>query len=138
MAQIQGKDIVVKVREAGTTGAFLQMLCETTASIEMSRPETTTQTKTCGTLRSRGSLEWSVPVEGVVETDPDTGFVSYQQLLTWMTSDVDLEVEVADSNNDIFLSGDVFLSNLNLTAPTDGFASFTATLAGTGNPDVTP
>lgn len=137
---LNGNDVNFYAREDGTTGSFLKLVCETQTDLQYTRSQTETATK-CGIKRSKGPLGWTIPIAGIVKTDASASEVSYEQLQAWMVNGTDIEVKIESptgTGTDFYHSGTGFLQDLNLSLPSDGFASFTGTVAGTEEPDIIP
>ncbi len=139
MGQLQGKDINIYVRESGTTGSFLKLVCETSSGIDIATNTTTTVTK-CASYTSTSEPTVTLNVDGVVETSPTGSEISFEQLLSYIVNgtlvDVKYESPVS-SGTDFYVAGTAYLTALSLTAPAEGLASFTGTITITGTVDIT-
>lgn len=140
MAAIQGADVTLQLRESGTTGAYLNVVCETTSSLSGSANVTTTVTK-CSTDTAVSSPVYTFSVEGVAETSPTSGQVSLEQLLTWFNSNskVDIKYEDPESGGtNFFIQGEGYITEFGITSPAEGSVSFTASFQLTGAVDLIP
>jgi predicted secreted protein len=139
MAQVNGKDVKTKISiDAGVT--YLDLVCETSGGIEITSSPTTTATK-CGTKTAAGVPEWSIPIEGLVETVPAGTEISYEQLLAAIINGTALKVKILTpdpAGTDFYHQGDCVLTDLSLSLPADDYASFTGTLSGNSTLDITP
>ena len=82
MGPINGKDVSLKLRESGTTGSYLNLVCETSNIMDASANVTTTVTK-CSTLQAVAAPVYNFSVDAIVETAPSGSEVSYEQVLSW-------------------------------------------------------
>ena len=140
MAQIQGSSVTLQLRENGTTGAYLNVVCETTSSLSGSASVSTEVTK-CNTLTSVSAPTMTFSVEGIAETAPTAGQVSIEQLLSWFTSKSLLDIKYEDPEGtgvNFYVQGAGYITELGITSPSEGNVSFTASLQLTGAIDVTP
>ena len=140
MAQIQGSSVTMQLRENGSTGAYLNVVCETTSSLSGSASVSTEVTK-CNTLTSVASPTITFSVEGIAETSPTSDQVSINQLLGWFTAksllDIVYEDPEADGTN-FYVQGTGYMTEFGITSPSEGNVSFTASFQLTGSIDVTP
>jgi polyisoprenoid-binding protein YceI len=140
MAQIQGSSVTMQLRESGTTGGYLNVVCETTSSLSGSASVSTEVTK-CNTLTSVASPTVTFSVEGIAETSPDSAQVSINQLLGWFTAKTLLDIVYEDPEGDgtnFYVQGSGYMTEFGITAPSEGNVSFTASFQLTGNIDVIP
>ncbi len=140
MAQIQGSSVTLQLRENGTTGAYLNVVCETTSSLSGSASVSTEVTK-CNTLTSVSSPTVTFSVEGIAETSPSAGQVSIEQLLSWFTGKSLLDIKYEDpegGGTNFYVQGSGYITEFGITSPSEGNVSFTASLQLTGSIDVTP
>lgn len=140
MAQIQGSSVTMQLRENGTTGGYLNVVCETTSSLSGSASVSTEVTK-CATLTSVASPTLTFSVEGIAETSPSAGQVSIEQLLGWFTAKTLLDIKYEDpesSGTNFYVQGAGYMTEFGITSPSEGNVSFTASFQLTGTIDVTP
>jgi hypothetical protein len=139
MAQINGKDVKTEVSfDGGTT--YLELVCETGGGIDITSSPKSTPTK-CGTKTAAGVPEWSIPIEGIVETAPAGTEASYEQLLGAIIAGTALKVKLRSPNpagTDFYHAGDCVITDLKLSLPAEDYASFTGTLSGNSTLDITP
>lgn len=140
MAQIQGSTVTLQLRESGTTGAYLNVVCETTSSLSGTTSVSTEVTK-CNTLTSVASPTITFSVEGIAETSPTAGQVSLEIMLGWFTSKTLLDIKYEDpegGGTNFYVQGSGYMTELGITSPSEGNVSFTASFQLTGAIDVTP
>ncbi len=140
MAQIQGSAVTMQIRESGTTGGYLNVVCETTSSLSGSASVSTEVTK-CNTLTSVASPTITFAVEGIAETAPSAGQVSVEQLLGWFTAKTLLDIKYEDPEGtgvNFYVQGSGYMTEFGITSPSEGNVSFTASFQLTGSIDVTP
>jgi hypothetical protein len=140
MAQIQGSSVTLQLRESGTTGSYLNVVCETTSSLSGSASVSTEVTK-CSTLTSVASPTVTFAVEGIAETSPSAGQVSIEQLLGWFTGKTLLDIKYEDpegGGTNFYVQGSGYMTEFGITSPSEGNVSFTASFQLTGTIDVTP
>jgi hypothetical protein len=140
MAQIQGSAVTMQIRESGTTGGYLNVVCETTSSLSGSASVSTEVTK-CNTLTSVASPTITFAVEGIAETAPSAGQVSVEQLLGWFTAKSLLDIKYEDpegGGTNFYVQGTGYMTEFGITSPSEGNVSFTASFQLTGSIDVTP
>lgn len=140
MGQILGKDITMGLRENGTTGSYLSLVCETTNSMDASANVTAVVTK-CSTLQSVAPPTYNFSVDGITETAPTGSQVSYEQLLSWFNVNTLLDFKrenPAASGTNFYQQGTCYISALSDAAPAEGYMSFSVTFAVTGNLDIIP
>lgn len=140
MAQIQGSNVTLQLRESGTTGAYLNVVCETTSSLSGSASVSTEVTK-CNTLTSVANPTVTFSVEGIAETAPTAGQVSIEQLLGWFTGKTLLDIKYEDpegGGTNFYVQGSGYMTEFGITSPSEGNVSFTASFQLTGSIDVTP
>ena len=140
MAQIQGSSVTMQLRENGSTGAYLNVVCETTSSLSGSASVSTEVTK-CNTLTSVASPTITFSVEGIAETSPSSGQVSLEQMLGWFTAKSLLDIKYEDpegGGTNFYVQGTGYMTEFGITSPSEGNVSFTASFQLTGSIDVTP
>jgi polyisoprenoid-binding protein YceI len=140
MGQIQGSSVTMQLRENGSTGAYLNVVCETTSSLSGSASVSTEVTK-CNTLTSVASPTITFAVEGIAETSPSAGQVSIEQLLGWFTAKTLLDIKYEDPEGtgvNFYVQGSGYMTEFGITSPSEGNVSFTASFQLTGSIDVTP
>lgn len=133
---IKGKDLVLKLREDGTTGSYLDVVCETTTGFSSSAAVTTETTK-CGTRSTIAEPISTISFEGIYE-EIGPSYLTVSDLLNWHNASTLLNFEYTDPENDIYLAGDCYISELTISAPSEGFVSYTFTLQIDGLPETTP
>jgi TP901-1 family phage major tail protein len=139
MAQINGKDVVLKLRENGTTGSYLNLVCETSNSMDATANVTTTVTK-CSTLQAVAAPVYNFKVDAIVETAPGGSEVSYEQVLSWLNSNtkLDFKREYPSGGADFYQQGTCYISSLSDAAAAEGYMTFSIGFAVTGSLDIIP
>lgn len=81
-----------------------------------------------------GEYGYTMSVEGMFEEDASVGaLISWKEILTDLIAGTSVTIVMtSDLSGDIKLSGSAFFSDLNLTAPRNDVATFTASIQGTG------
>ena len=96
----------------------------------------------CGPHTAVGQAKWSFSVEGLLNTTPDSTEISGEELLSLWANKTSFLVKCqyptsGTPGGDMFIQGSVYLTNYQVNKTTNGFISFTGTLTGDGNVDVT-
>ena len=81
-----------------------------------------------------GEYGYTMSVEGMFEEDASVGaLISWKEILTDLIAGTSVTIVMTSNvTGDIKLSGSAFFSDLNLTAPRNDVATFTASIQGTG------
>jgi predicted secreted protein len=81
-----------------------------------------------------GEYGYTMSVEGMFEEDASVGAsISWKEILTDLIAGTSVTIVMTSNiSGDIKLSGAAFFSDLNLTAPRNDVATFTASIQGTG------
>ena len=82
-----------------------------------------------------GEYGYTLNVEGIFEEDGSVGAgaLSWKDVITDLTAGTSVTIVMTSNvSGDLKLSGAAFFSNLNLSAPNNDKATFTATIQGTG------
>jgi predicted secreted protein len=81
-----------------------------------------------------GEYGYTMSVEGMFEEDASVGAsISWKEILTDLIAGTSVTIVMTSNvTGDIKLSGAAFFSDLNLTAPRNDVATFTASIQGTG------
>jgi TP901-1 family phage major tail protein len=81
-----------------------------------------------------GEYGYTMSVEGMFEEDASVGAsISWKEILTDLIAGTSVTIVMTSNvSGDIKLSGAAFFSDLNLTAPQNDVATFTASIQGTG------
>jgi hypothetical protein len=140
MAAILGSSVTLQLRESGTTGSYLNVVCETSSSYDGTASVTTTVTK-CSTITAVSTPTGTFSVDGVVETSPTAGQVSAEQLNAWFHANTLLDIKYENpegTGTDIYIQGAGYMTAFNLTGGAEGNLTFSAAFQMTGTIDVTP
>jgi TP901-1 family phage major tail protein len=81
-----------------------------------------------------GEYGYTMSIEGMFEEDASVGAsISWKEILTDLIAGTSVTIVMTSNvTGDIKLSGAAFFSDLNLTAPRNDVATFTASIQGTG------
>lgn len=139
MGQILGSAVKLQLRESGTTGSYLQLICETENSMDATANVTTTVTK-CSTIQSVSPPVYNFNFDAVAETSPSATQVSYEQMLSWFNGNtlLDFKRESPSGGADFYQQGSCYISALSDAAPAEGAFTFSGTVAVTGTIDLIP
>jgi hypothetical protein len=137
MAQLQGKDVNIYIRENGSTGAFKRLVCTSSTGEEFS-PNQVTVVTNCGPLTMINDTPVSFPLDGIVKVDPDSDEVSYNELKSYIINGTLVDVEYKSDDNSVYTTCSAYLTALSLSSPSEGFATFTGSITSTGTIDITP
>ncbi len=140
MAQIQGTSVSLQIRQNGTTGDYLNVVCETTSSLSGSASVTTAVTK-CNTITSVSAPTITFAVEGVAETSPSAGQVSVENMLGWFQGNTLLDIKYEDpegGGTNFYVQGTGYMTEFGITSPAEGAVTFTASFQLTGSIDIIP
>jgi hypothetical protein len=140
MGQIQGTSVSLQIRQNGTTGDYLNVVCETTSSLSGSASVTTAVTK-CNTITSVSAPTITFAVEGVAETSPSAGQVSVENMLGWFQGNTLLDIKYEDpegSGTNFYVQGTGYMTEFGITSPSEGAVTFTASFQLTGSIDIIP
>jgi hypothetical protein len=140
MGQIQGTSVSLQIRQNGTTGDYLNVVCETTSSLSGSASVTTAVTK-CNTITSVSAPTVTFAVEGVAETSPSAGQVSVENMLGWFQGNTLLDIKYEDpegGGTNFYVQGTGYMTEFGITSPAEGAVTFTASFQLTGSIDIIP
>jgi len=81
-----------------------------------------------------GEYGYTMSVEGMFEEDASVGaLISWKEILTDLLAGTSVTIVMTSNvSGDLKLSGSAFFNELNLTAPKNDVATFTASIQGTG------
>lgn len=95
----------------------------------------------CGTKKLNGTKDRTIQIEGIVEINSGAGRVSEADLNSYFENDTKIGwamgPETAVSGEVTYSGTDAVISNLELSAPVDGAATFSATIQLSGVPTQT-
>lgn len=143
MAEVQGKLVNVRLRVAGTHGAFSKLVCLENTTFGITT-DTTVRNTNCGPKTSVGVPNFTLTGSAVHNSVPSTLEISYAQMKTWIKNGTKLDFQHksdADSINAYGVGvnnyGSAYITDLSETASadSDGIVSFDFTLTGTGTID---
>jgi len=95
----------------------------------------------CGPHTAVGQAKWSFSVEGLLNTTPESTEISGEELLSLWANKTSFLIKCqyptsGTPGGDMYIQGSVYLTNYQVNKTTNGFISFTGTLTGDGNVDV--
>ena len=129
----QGEDILLEVSvDGGTT--WLKVFCLIKQGFDAARNVNKTNTQ-CGQLIGKGTLDFSIPVEGAVNVAVVAGYASYKQMQSWIDSFTALmarQKAPTSTGADFYNGINCYLTDLKLDMPVDNIATFSGTLTGYG------
>jgi hypothetical protein len=140
MGAILGSSVTLQLKENSSTGAYLNVVCETSSSYDGSASVTTTVTK-CSTLTAVSAPTGTFSVDGVAETSPSAGQVSLEQLNSWFHANTLLDIKYENpegAGTDFYIQGSGYMTAFNITSSAEGNVTFTASFQMTGTIDTTP
>lgn len=113
------------------SGTFKYLVCESDSNVDMSRNETSEETK-CGVLKELGPQNNKFSGNIVVVTDEDTDEASHADLLRLYTTKAKKYWTWTNTPGDVFIGGYGWVSSYNPSAPASGTvkASLTVTIDG--------
>ena len=125
----QGELVLAEISaDSGTT--WLKLVCLIKQGFESTRQVNKTMTQ-CGQQVGLGSLDNTVPLEGAVNTNPTSGYASYENMQSWLKNGTALMFrQIMD--NGLYNGINAYLTDLKLDLPVDDIAKFTGTLTGFG------
>lgn len=137
MASILGSSVKLQLRESGTTGSYLTLICETENSMDGTANVTTTVTK-CSTVQTVSPPVYNFNFDAVADTAPTATEVSYEQMLSWFNGNtlLDFKRESPSGGANFYQQGTGYVSSLGDAAPAEGAFTFSGTFAVTGAMDI--
>lgn len=119
------------------SGTFKYLVCESDSNVDMSRNETTDETK-CGVLKELGQQNNKFSGNIVVVTDEDTDEASHADLLALYAAKTKKYWTWTNTANDVFIGGYGWVSSYNPSAPASGTVKASLTITIDGDIDTTP
>lgn len=119
------------------SGTFKYLVCESDSNVDMSRNETTEETK-CGVLKELGPQNNKFSGNIVVVTDEDTDEASHADLLTLYTTKAKKYWTWTNTAGDVFIGGYGWVSSYNPSAPASGTVKASLTITIDGDIDTAP
>jgi predicted secreted protein len=103
-------------------------------SITKDMIETTTKDSAGAKEYIAGEYGYTMSVEGMFEEDASVGAgISWKEIITDLLAGTSVTIVMTSNvSGDLKLSGSAFFNELNLTAPQNDVATFTASIQGTG------
>jgi len=103
---------------------------------------TTEDESDCGVHTAVGQGKWSFSIEGLLNTTPSGTEASAEILLGLWANKTSFLVQVqyptsGTPGGDFYLSGSCYLTNFQMNKTTNGFITFSGTLTGDGDIDIT-
>lgn len=134
---IQGKEFILKLREDGSTGAFSEVVCESTSGFSSSAAVTTETTK-CGNRSTIAEPVATLTFEGIYEDKSTIGYVTANEIVDWHNATTKLNFQYSDPLANLYFEGNCYISEFTSSAPSEGFVTFTFTLQVDGSVTTTP
>ena len=119
------------------SGTFKYLVCESDSNVDMSRNETSDETK-CGVLKELGPQNNKFSGNIVVVTDEDTNEASHADLLTLYTTKAKKYWTWTNTAGDVFIGGYGWVSSYNPSAPASGTVKASLTVTIDGDIDTAP
>lgn len=120
---------------------YKSVVCKKAANFNGTTPTNVEQTD-CGPMVGLGSNEWSVDIEGVLNTSPAGATeISAKELLSYWNSQtfVYVKLQYPDPTGlNFYLQGGGYISSFKLGITTGQLVNFSATFSGNGTVDNTP
>ena len=112
-----------------------KLLCLTDCSLNVDKNLIPTTNKDSGGweehLSGAGTKKWSVPVNGILDTE-GSGMTAEEVLDNIIADTTDAAIKWTPDGGTSGYTGDATFSNISISAPDGGIASFSATLTGNG------
>lgn len=145
VTELQGSRIGIYVRNYGSTDPFKRIVCEETATLDLSNDVQTTKTK-CGTFKGVDVVDWKINGNGVANFNPSGSEISANDLQTLQIARTKQEVFIQNEAfteggtpydlGEVFkFGGAAFLTAQQITFPNNDIVKFTYNLEGVGAPD---
>jgi len=141
MQTIQSSAAPIELRAKGAT-PWKTLVCLESYNVPVNTTTTTTDTF-CGRAVGLGVREFTPSGSAVCEQLPTTDQVTYKDMLAWQVNGTVLEFRVQEPGtgsigNDIYLSGECYVTATELQGAVNDVLKFTFTLSGQGTLDITP
>jgi hypothetical protein len=126
---LKGKDLRITL-----AGGSIYHATECSFSTSRNFDEVATK-DTDGTITTPDNLTWNLSTSALVANKPDPGTQKdIKDIFTEYLAKNEVAVEFATTTNgDITISGNAFIENVEITAATEGRATFSVTFRGNGN-----
>lgn len=126
---IRGTDVLLYIKREGDA-EYMLAACQVTTTYDSSRDVTTNKTK-CGTTTTEGDLSATFSVDGEARFDIAAGdnAISFNELQDLNLSGDHFRAlikDIKEATPKIYMSGEVFISSLQLTADSDNVAQFSS------------
>lgn len=120
---------------------YKSVVCKKAANFNGTTPTNVEQTD-CGPMVGLGSNEWSVDIEGVLNTSPAGATeISAKELLSYWNNQtfvyIKLQYPVGVGTN-FYIQGGGYISSYKQSMTTGQLVNFSATFSGNGTVDITP
>lgn len=121
--------------DSGVT--YKSIVCEVDSSLNSTMEITSDATK-CGTTKGPGSLNTTITGNAVVNTTPDTGEGSYEDIQTIMLAKTSITWKYTNVAEDIYHTGVGWFTQLGNQNPASGASKFSWTIEVNGDYSNTP
>lgn len=136
---IQANLVPVLVSLDNTT--YKSIVCKKAANFNGTTPTNVEQTD-CGPMVGLGSNEWSVDIEGVVNTSPAGATeISAKELAGYWNGQTPLYIKIQYPNpggSNFYIQGYGYITSYKLGVQVGQLVNFSATFSGNGNVSTTP
>ena len=120
---------------------YKSVVCKKAANFNGTTPTNVEQTD-CGPMVGLGSNEWSVDIEGVLNTSPAGATeISAKEMLSYWNNQTSIYVKMQYPNpggSNFYLQGNGYITSFKLGVQTGKLVNFSATFSGNGTVDITP
>lgn len=136
---IQSNLVPVTVSTDGNT--YKSIVCKKAANFNGTTPTNVEQTD-CGPMVGLGSNEWSVDIEGVLNTTPNSATeISAKELADYWNNQTAIYIKLqypTNSGTNFYLQGAGYITSFKLGIQVGQLVNFSATFSGNGTVDNTP
>ena len=130
---VDASTVVISFADA-PGGAYKSLVCETDSSVDLSRNETSEETK-CGVLKELGPQNNKFSGNIVVVTDEDTDEASHADLLHLYTTKAKKYWTWTNTAGDVFVGGYGWVTSYSPQAPASGTVKASITIIIDGDID---
>lgn len=128
---LNGNDVSIYIRTSTGPDVYKLLVCATEASLTTSKDVIETITK-CSRIVKSGTFKWDMSFSGVIDTAPDTGEYSLDDLWTAYAAGTAVHAGFQNATPNWGFHGDGYVTKIDVSAPVDGLVTYTVTIAGNG------
>lgn len=136
---IQSNLVPVTVSTDGVT--YKSIVCKKAGNFNGTTPTNVEQTD-CGPMVGLGSNEWSVDIEGVLNTTPaGSTEVSAKELLDYWNDQTSIYIKMqypTSTGANFYIQGEGYITSMKIGVQVGQLVNFSATFSGNGTVDNTP